>query len=133
MKWLVENYNKPGHAKGKIKAPWLTDLNRKRNPELGRNLEARIKRGDLQRDRGEGKTYRKYLGKHEHRAVAEQKLGRPLKPGEIVHHKNGNKRDNSPDNIMVFPSKAEHNKWHAQNDATWGRRKIKGGDVHETP
>ena len=41
--------------------------------------ESRIKRGNLLRGRGEGKTYTKRLGKHEHRLVAEEKLGRPLR------------------------------------------------------
>ena len=40
--------------------------------------------------------------------VAEQKLGRKLLPGEIVHHLDGNKTNNSPDNIAVEPSIAYH-------------------------
>ncbi|MDR2097797.1 MAG: HNH endonuclease, partial [Spirochaetaceae bacterium] len=30
-----------------------------------------------------------------HRSVAEMKLGRSLKKGEVVHHKNRDKQDNS--------------------------------------
>lgn len=61
---------------------------------------------------GEGRTYTKVYGRHEHRVVAEQMLGRPLKPGEVVHHLDGNKRNNAPENLMVFASQAEHVLWH---------------------
>lgn len=57
--------------------------------------------GDKQRDKGEGKTYRKLYGRHEHRVVAERMLGRPLMKGEVVHHIDGNKRNNSPENLLV--------------------------------
>ncbi|MGC3943062.1 MAG: HNH endonuclease [Chryseolinea sp.] len=36
-----------------------------------------------------------------HLLVAQRKLGRKLKPWEIVHHRNRNKLDNRPINIYV--------------------------------
>lgn len=54
------------------------------------------------RDRGSGR--RRSL----HRVLAEQTLGRPLLPGEIVHHRDGNKTNNAPQNLLVLPSQAYH-------------------------
>lgn len=48
----------------------------------------------------------------EHVLVAEKKLGRPIQNGERVHHINGIKTDNNPENLMVFSSESEHQKEH---------------------
>lgn len=104
----------------------MTEYNRRENPmnKLGGVLESRIKRSHMLRGTGEGKTYRKFYGRHEHRAVAEAMLGRSLRPGEIVHHIDGNKLNNDPTNLDVLASQSEHCKAH-------GFLKKKGGDSNE--
>jgi len=56
-----------------------------------------------------------------HRYVAKRKLGRKLRPGEVVHHKNSNKKDNRRKNLQVLPSQKNHYRIHKKNKKKTGK------------
>ena len=66
--------------------------------------------------------YKRYedSDKSVHRHVAERKLGRKLRKGEVVHHKNRDKLDNRRDNLWVFKSQKEHHKAHKRDKKRFG-------------
>jgi hypothetical protein len=73
---------------------------------------------------------RRHHWMHEHIIATEEKLGRRLRPGEYVHHKNGDKWDNSPDNLQIV-SKSQHVKIHEKKRiiSGWTRDACLSGPV----
>lgn len=106
---LKDYANMSGHMK---------KLNQEMNPSR-MNFSTRAKLSMKKYGSGRGISYAKSFGRHTHRKVAERILGRKLRPGEVVHHLDGNKRNNAPENLVVFSSQSEHAKWHA----------LQGGDA----
>lgn len=61
---------------------------------------------------------------YEHVIIAEKKLGRLLKDSEVVHHIDGNKKNNSESNLMVFATNNDHVMFHKsgkayESDGVW--------------
>ena len=77
-----------------------------------------------------GKYYGYYMPNHhlankaglvyEHELIAENEiLHRPLRNGEVIHHIDENKLNNSIDNLMVFATKSDHTAFHKGLKATF--------------
>lgn len=92
---VKNNVNIKGHSKGH-KAPHLTAFN--------------LVCGSFEDN---GTRYKEISGKREHRLIIEKIIGRKLRSDEIVHHIDGNKLNNSPNNLMIV-TKSEHAKIHAE-------------------
>lgn len=63
---------------------------------------------------GESRGDRKKKYIYYHRALLEKKLGRYLKHDEQADHKDGNKKNNTPENIILV-NLGDHQKDHAKN------------------
>ena len=56
-----------------------------------------------------------------HRWAVEKKIGRKLRDEEVVHHKNRDKKDNSPDNLYPCSPKV-HNRIHKSDAKKHGKK-----------
>lgn len=55
-----------------------------------------------------------------HRWVMEKIIGDELRPGTVVHHKDGNKTNNHPSNLKLFPNQKAHFMYHLNNKRKTG-------------
>lgn len=92
----MAEYNRTENRKNKAEGWTEEEKGRSREKRLGASIRG----------------YRKYHQRHEHRVVAAEMLGRELLPGEVVHHIDGDKSNNSPSNLQVM-TQSEHAKIHA--------------------
>jgi hypothetical protein len=95
---------------GPLHSPEYRAWREQRNAELAQDSRFKISRA--LRGRGAGNGYAKFLGRHLHRVMAEKLLGRPLMRGEVVHHRDGDKRNNTWKNLEVLPSQSQHARIH---------------------
>ena len=102
--WMRQNVDFAELARGH-KAKHLTALNNRRNKLC--HIA----------DRGKADSHRARL-------AAAEYLGRPLLPGEVVHHMNGNAEDNSPQNLLVMPDRQ-----HRQLHMALAIEQMEGGDT----
>jgi hypothetical protein len=70
------------------------------DPTVWSDWKVRKPTGYVIRQRGGGRYPNEY--QLQHRVVMEDKLGRALLPGENVHHINGVKHDNRPENLELW-------------------------------
>ena len=93
-----------------------------RNAWIARTSAA--KRGDTLRGRVTtgSSRYSKDGGRLAHRKAAEVIAMRPLRKGEVVHHLDGSKRNNSPYNVIIMPSLSAHARLEKLGDAKAKKR-----------
>jgi hypothetical protein len=61
----------------------------------------------------------------EHKLVMERKIGRQLTQKEVVHHIDGDRANNHPDNLILFSGQGEHLKVGHYLDGVWKKWSYK--------
>lgn len=64
---------------------------------------------------------------YEHIIVTGNKLGRPIKTTEVIHHIDGDKTNNSEDNLLVLQSNLDHTRLHKNHMSLQELEKLPDG------
>ncbi len=112
--WNCYNNKEVLRNRKKHKAPWLRKINLTpgRNKRIATENADKIRAG--QPNLGESKFkifYTKFHGRHHHRQIMEKIAGRKLTSDDIVHHIDGNTRNNEPSNLMLT-NRRDHARHH---------------------
>lgn len=92
--WCTKHYQK-WRTRGNPLFVSTPATRRKAKPRLNNDGYVLLYRPEHPNARRDGKVA-------EHTVVMAEKIGRPLRPGENVHHKNGIRSDNRPENLELW-------------------------------
>lgn len=115
MTCSVSDCNDPVHCKGMCQLHYVR--NRRGSPPLS---APRKKRGEGYIQRGYHVVQKNGKGIPVHRTVMEALIGRPLLPEENVHHVNGIRDDNRPENLELW-TKSQPAGQRVQDKVNWAR------------
>lgn len=94
----VEGCESQVASHGMCSIHWKRYLRRGTTEKVVRNRQSYVNSNGYVYERVEGHRQ----GILQHRLVMEKVLGRPLRDNETVHHKNGIKADNEPENLELW-------------------------------